>query len=85
MPARARYRCLGRGGHERGARLLGAVTVLRQRLGAPLSPAEQYEQQVLSTQILASVWQVAWAEGRVMTLEHVIAYALEVSNPESSA
>ena len=66
---------------ERAARLLGAAEALRERIGVLISPADRvlYEHQVgfarsaLSEDAFAS----AWAEGRTMTMEQAIEYALQ--------
>ncbi len=64
----------------RAARLFGAAEVLREAMGERIGPANQgpYERALASIQArlddaaLAS----AWGEGRAMTLEQAIAYAL---------
>lgn len=61
---------------ERAARWLGAAEALRERLGAPLPPAErpEYERRVslLRDRLDAPVFAAAWAEGRAMPLEEVM-------------
>lgn len=62
------------------ARLFGAAEILREMVNAPLAPAERpnYEQTVAvacSALDEASLRRL-WAEGRAMTLEQAIAYAL---------
>jgi tetratricopeptide (TPR) repeat protein len=67
---------------EWAARLLGAAEALRERIGVLIGPADRvlYEHQIgfarnsLSEEAFAS----AWTEGRAMTLEQAIEYALSV-------
>lgn len=67
---------------ERALRLAAAATALRGTIGAPLPPAEQARlerrlgpaRQTLSEEARTE----AWAEGRALTLEQTIAYALTV-------
>ena len=74
-----------REGHGRAARLLGAAARLREDAPAPLSPAER----AITDAALASVrfalgdeaFEAAWAEGRAMTLEQAVAYALDEEPP----
>jgi tetratricopeptide (TPR) repeat protein len=65
---------------ERAARLFGAVEALREALEIRVWPAEQadYIRNVASTRALAdeSTWETAWQEGRAMTMEQAIDYAL---------
>ena len=67
---------------ERGARLLGAAETLRQDLGVFLvSPYDRvnHERSVaaLHEALDEKAFEAAWAEGRAMTLEDAISYALE--------
>ncbi|HKP51143.1 MAG TPA: tetratricopeptide repeat protein [Chloroflexia bacterium] len=59
----------------------GAAEALRDEIATPLSPAEsaRYETHlaVARAQLDGDAWQSAWAEGRGMGLEQVVAYALE--------
>jgi hypothetical protein len=71
---------LGKG--RRAARLFGAVEALRERTGSAitLSPwRELHERHLesLRTRLDAVELAAAWAEGRAMTFEQAIAYALE--------
>ena len=63
------------------ARLFGAADALREAIGSPLAPFDQpgYERDVERARsgLEDGAWQAAWAEGRAMTLEQVVAYALE--------
>ncbi|MFL5807405.1 MAG: ATP-binding protein [Roseiflexaceae bacterium] len=65
----------------RTARLLGAAEALRELIAAPLSAVERMgcEQAVSTTraQIDPATYAAAWAEGRALTLEQAIAYALQ--------
>ena len=70
---------------KRSARLFGAAEALRENIRMPMDPEErvEYDQQVsdlrgrMESKTLASVW----AEGRSMTMEQAISYA--VSDAES--
>jgi len=68
---------------ERAARLFGAAMALRESIGATLPPDEHpaYERTLAATraQLDEATFAAAWAEGRAMTLEQAIAYALEGS------
>jgi predicted ATPase/class 3 adenylate cyclase len=72
------------GDAERAARLIGAAHKLREALGAVAyqhSPEEDaWREQYLATarsRLDEAAWQAAWAEGRSMTLEKAVSYALE--------
>lgn len=63
------------------ARIWGAVERLREELGVPLSADErlQYDRLVSSARVASdheSAFQSAWQQGRAMTLEQAVAYAL---------
>jgi len=64
----------------RAVRLFGAAEVLRHRMGTPLPPSKQadYERCVALTRarLDEATFTSAWAEGRAMTLEQAIDYAL---------
>jgi non-specific serine/threonine protein kinase len=64
----------------RAAQLWGAAEALREEIGAPLAPAERsrYEAAVASARedCPDAAFESAWAEGRVMTPEAAIAYAV---------
>ena len=70
-----------RGRGERAARLYGAAEVLRESLAAPLLPAERpfYERHLVASrsQLDETAWEAAWSEGRAMTMEDAVGYALE--------
>jgi predicted ATPase/class 3 adenylate cyclase len=65
---------------ERAARLYAAAETLRQTIGAPLLPGDRprYERQLAAARSLVAeeVWEAAWEEGRAMTLEEAVSYAL---------
>jgi hypothetical protein len=65
----------------RAARLFGAATALREAIGAPRPPAfRSYHEHNLTTvrdRLGQAAFEKAWAEGREMTLEEAIKYALE--------
>jgi hypothetical protein len=64
----------------RAVRLWGAAEKLRERIGAPLPPVDQtkHTQTVADarTYLDVATFAAAWAEGRAMPLEQVVAYAL---------
>ncbi len=66
---------------ERAARLFGASEALREAMGAPPEPGESALQEpylgAARSQVDETSWQEAWAQGRAMTLEKAISYALE--------
>jgi non-specific serine/threonine protein kinase len=66
--------------YERGARLFGAAEALREMVGAPLPNAkranfDRYIEEARDTLGRADL-KAAWAEGRVMSLDQAIEYAL---------
>ncbi len=71
---------VARGQPEGAARLLGATEALRQAITAPMGAADRadYEQSVALAQARLDehTFAAAWAEGRAMTMEQAIAYAL---------
>jgi len=71
------------GNAAQAAHLLGAAEVLRQAIGAPLSATERSEldQDVTVTRerLDAGNFAVAWKEGRAMTMEQAVEYALKES------
>ncbi len=60
---------------------MGAAEGLGQRTGLHPSPGEQsiWEHIIalIHSQLDEATWVTAWAEGQAMTLEQVVAYALE--------
>jgi hypothetical protein len=72
---------------ERAARLMGAAQALIDASGQMLPYDEriEYEQSLASARARLAdevAWQAAWQEGRAMTLEQAIAYALEPQDTE---
>ncbi len=67
---------------SRAARMWGAAEKLREDLGASLPPNERlrYERHVGAAPTDDAAFQLAWLEGRAMTLELAIEYALEEPN-----
>jgi hypothetical protein len=67
--------------YERAARLLGAADELREILGWHPSPRDQsaYDECRASTSAALgnTAFSAAWAEGRAMTLEQAVEFALE--------
>jgi len=65
---------------ERATRLLGAETMLREIIGAPVSPLIRAPYELFMAQVQAQLTQAAfeaaWARGRAMMLEQAIEYAL---------
>ena len=68
----------------RAARIFGAAEVLRETLGAPMLLFQRHfnERGVASlhAQLDETALAAAWAEGRAMTLDQIITYALEETN-----
>jgi hypothetical protein len=66
--------------HPFSARLWGAATTLREAIGAPREPAEQPKHEERTAQAREALGEVAFAaafeEGRTLTLEQAIEYAL---------
>jgi predicted ATPase/class 3 adenylate cyclase len=66
---------------ERAARLLGAAEVLRERINIPMMPIErpEYESEVndLRNNMKEATFARVWSEGRLMTMEQAVEYALE--------
>jgi tetratricopeptide (TPR) repeat protein len=65
----------------RAARLYGAAEALRERIGISMTPIEKSEYDVhvarLNEGMDAKDFAEAWADGRAMTLEQAVAFALE--------
>ncbi|HET9910276.1 MAG TPA: tetratricopeptide repeat protein, partial [Anaerolineales bacterium] len=74
---------LAQGKPEKAARLLSAAATLRISIGSVIDPADQMEYQnrraALQTQLGEKQFAALWNEGRSLTLEQAIAYALEHS------
>jgi tetratricopeptide (TPR) repeat protein len=69
------------GQHERAAQMFGAAEALREASGAPLSVSERADDERSIAAVRAGLGEEtftsAWAEGRAMTPEHAIGYAVE--------
>jgi len=69
-----------KGQPERAARLLGASEALHDALGLGPTISDQHEINgyvaAVRAQLDEAVFEAAWAEGRAMSLEEAIAYAL---------
>jgi hypothetical protein len=69
-------------GPRRAARLLGAMEAALERLGAFHQPTDLAEMDRIISTVRArwggdtDAFRAAWAEGRRMTLEQAVAYAL---------
>jgi predicted ATPase len=65
---------------ERAARLLGAVESLRESIGAARQPFERQWQEnrleAIHSQLDEAAFAALWAEGRAMTLEEAVVFAL---------
>jgi predicted ATPase/DNA-binding SARP family transcriptional activator len=72
---------------ERALRLLGAVEALGETLGRtlPIAIAVEYERTVATAHAVLSeeAFLAVWEEGRAMTLEQAVAYALQEDQQES--
>ena len=66
---------------QRAARLFGAAEILRESLNSLMTATEriEYDQNIsaLRAQMDESAFATTWAEGRAMTMEQAVAYALE--------
>jgi hypothetical protein len=66
---------------QRAAKLFGAAEILRESANLPMLFIEQveYDREVndLRANMDESTFAKAWAEGRAMTMERAIAFALE--------
>jgi hypothetical protein len=74
------------GALKRAVHLWGAAEALRENIETPASPEDrtEYERDIVAAhaQLNEATWQAGWAEGRAMTMEQAIAYALEESEGE---
>ena len=68
----------------RAARIFGAAERLRETLAAPVFPFQRHFTErgfaILRAQLDEVTMAAAWAEGRAMALDQVVAYALEETN-----
>jgi tetratricopeptide (TPR) repeat protein len=74
---------VAQGEAERAGRLYAAAERSREAKGTPLTPSERKEYERYFTAARAALGEqsfaAAWSEGRAMTLEQAIEYALEMS------
>jgi hypothetical protein len=74
---------------QRAARLLGAAEAAHERMGTFIIPSDtpEYARIVAGVRqrIDGAAFGQAWAEGRSMTLDQAIAYALEEGDGEPAA
>jgi predicted ATPase len=73
---------------ERSARLWGAAEAVREAIGAPLAPGDDrtnYEREMAAVraQFSEAAFATAWTQGRAMSLEEAVAFAL--ASPGSTA
>jgi len=70
----------GTGQAEQAVRLFGAAAKMREDIGIPLPASERLRHEsrlaVTRAECDEGVWQSAWEEGRAMSLEEAVAYAL---------
>ena len=76
-----------RGRRERAARLWGAAEALREEIGVPLQPEDRMVLDPYLATARSSLGEIAWqtalVEGRAMTPERAIEYALYAGEPAS--
>ena len=69
------------GDYGRATRLFGAAEAQRETFGAPMPPAARTEHDrkvaAARAQLDEATFAAAWAEGRAMTMEQAVGYALE--------
>jgi tetratricopeptide (TPR) repeat protein len=69
---------------EHAVHLLGAAEALREKITIPMTPLErkEYDRVVASlrTRLNKSLFSQAWSEGREMTMDQAVAYALETES-----
>jgi predicted ATPase/class 3 adenylate cyclase len=72
---------LAQGQAEKAVRLFGAAAALRASIGSVIDPVDQPEYESRRTSLRAELCEerfaAAWDEGRAMTLERAVTYALE--------
>ena len=68
---------LAEGQSQRAARLLGVVSRLTEETGERLRPVYVNTEAALRAALGDKAFQAAWSQGRAMTLEQAVAYALE--------
>jgi non-specific serine/threonine protein kinase len=74
-----------RGEAARAAKLFGVAEALREAVGSQREPAEDALREpylaASRTQLDEASWEEAWAEGRAMSMEQAIEYALSEEKP----
>src|SRR4030095_7186799 len=70
-------------GPSQAARLWGAAERLRDEVGSPLEPAERpgHDRQVAAARTALgndAAFDVAWSEGRAMSMDEAVKYALQL-------
>jgi non-specific serine/threonine protein kinase len=72
---------VAQGNPEKAVRLLSAAAALRISIGSVIDPADQPEYQkrraALRSELGEKRFTETWEEGRILTLDQAIAYALE--------
>ena len=70
---------------QRAARLFGAAEAARESIGAQMTPAEreEYERRLssLRRQLSEAEFTAGWAEGRGLSLDEAVAYAMPGAGP----
>ena len=71
---------------HRAVRLFGVAAARREQIGFPVDPVDRpdYDRDVAAAhaQLFPGEWDAGWPEGKAMTLEQALAYALEEINAE---
>ena len=79
---------LAQGNLEKAVRLLSAAARLRIAIGSVIDPVDQAEYQNRRTSLRSELGKVRfaalWEEGRLLTLEQAVAYALEKNEPSKA-
>ena len=72
---------MAQGQMEKAVRLFGAATVLRSSIGSVIDPADQdrYKKNLNSLRVKLGKqrFKATWDEGRAMSMEQAVSYALE--------
>lgn len=73
----------------RATRLWSSAAAIREAIGAPLPPLDRPRQEAslaqLRAQLAEDTFAIAWAEGRALSLEQAIAYALEAGSSDPAS
>jgi hypothetical protein len=69
---------------ERAARLFGAAEALREKIGIAMTPVERVEYDALIASLRAGMhdgaFSSSWSDGRTLSMEQAIAFALQAKN-----